>query len=51
MGRTLSAFAEYEDRAGRAASADELRGRARAIRKRAVLGKLEIEASEQALPA
>jgi tetratricopeptide (TPR) repeat protein len=51
MGRTLAAFAEYEDRSGRAACADELRGRARAIRKRAVLGKAEIEASEQALPA
>jgi tetratricopeptide (TPR) repeat protein len=39
MGRTLSAYAEYEDRSGRAAYADDLRGRARAIRKRAMLGK------------
>jgi tetratricopeptide (TPR) repeat protein len=47
MGHALSAFAEYEDRSGRAACADELRTRARAIRKRAMSGKPENELVEQ----
>jgi tetratricopeptide (TPR) repeat protein len=51
MGRALSAFAEYEDRTGRAACADELRSRAREIRKRAILGKSESELVQQAASA
>jgi tetratricopeptide (TPR) repeat protein len=39
LGRTLSAYAEYEERAGRVATADDLRERARSIRKRAIHGE------------
>jgi len=57
LGRTLSAYAEYEERTGREANADELRRRARAIRKRAIFGEtadqpeLAREASETSVEA
>jgi tetratricopeptide (TPR) repeat protein len=51
MSRTLSAFAEYEERSGRAACADELRGRALAIRNRAVQGMPETQPSEDVATA
>ena len=39
LGRAFSAYAEYEERTGRAATADDLRERAQAIRKRAIHGE------------
>jgi tetratricopeptide (TPR) repeat protein len=39
LGRAFAAYAEYEERAGRAAAADDLRERARAIRQRAIHGE------------
>jgi len=39
LGRALAAYAEYEERTGRAAVAGDLRERARAIRKRAIDGE------------
>ncbi|HEX7599857.1 MAG TPA: tetratricopeptide repeat protein, partial [Polyangia bacterium] len=39
LGRTYSAYGEYEERSGRAAQADELHKRARAIRRRAIHGE------------
>ncbi len=49
MGRVLSAFAEYEERSGRAARAEELRNRAHAIRQRAI--PVQPEVAETASPA
>jgi len=39
LGRAFSAYAEYEERTGRAANADDLRERAREIRRRAIHGE------------
>ncbi len=39
LGRAFAAYAEYEERTGRAATADDLRERAHAIRKRAIHGE------------
>jgi hypothetical protein len=39
LGRAFSAYAEYEERTGRAAAADDLRERARAIHQRAIHGE------------
>ena len=39
LGRAFSAYAEYEERTGRAATADDLRERASAIRRRAIHGE------------
>jgi tetratricopeptide (TPR) repeat protein len=39
LGRAFSAYAEYEERTGRAATADDLRERALAIRRRAIHGE------------
>jgi hypothetical protein len=36
LGRALAAYAEYEERTGSATTADDLRERATAIRKRAI---------------
>jgi tetratricopeptide (TPR) repeat protein len=39
LGRAFAAYAEYEERTGRAANADDLRERARDIRRRAIHGE------------
>jgi tetratricopeptide (TPR) repeat protein len=45
LGRTLSAYAEYEERTGRAARADEFHKRAKDIRRRAIHGEAAEEAA------
>ena len=48
LGRAFAAYAEYEERTGRAGSADDLRERARSIRKRAIRGEAASMAEPQA---
>ena len=45
LGRTLSAYAEYEERTGRGAHADEFHKRAKDIRRRAIHGEAAEEAA------